>query len=124
MKNSYSMQGFDLTVGNNLIEMRAQGDRASGAEISPARIFASISAKVTTQLILYDIRDSDYQLTELEWEERGRFVARLFKGFQIAYVIRNDQREQARLICRAHARNGDEADYFTSKTKARNWLLR
>ncbi|WP_143742896.1 hypothetical protein [Maricaulis sp. W15] len=122
MNNNYSMRGFELKLVNNVIELRAEGERVAGAERAPASAFTSIAAKIDSHLILYDIRSADYKLGELDWEERFRFVARLFKGYRIAYVVRKEQRDIARGACRAHARNGDKADVFTSKTRALDWL--
>ncbi len=116
------MQGFDLKLLKGVIELRAQGNRKAGTEHGPARAFASIAATIDSKLILYDVRDANYQLSELQMEERARFIARLFNGYRIAYVLRVEQLEFGRLICRAHHRNGDQAKTFSSKSAATGWL--
>ena len=123
MKRTYSMQGFELRLVGGVIELRAQGERTVGDELAPARVFSSMARHLSSRLILYDIRDADYRLDARQWEERFRFVARLFKGYRIAYVTRADQAETARQSRRAHARNGDKADVFNSRDKAHAWLI-
>ena len=122
MSSSYSMEGVDLQLNDGVIELRAQGERKAGSERAPASAFTIIAKQLRSRLVLYDIRDADYDLTAMEWEERTRFVARLFKGYRVAYVIRSEQHAEANLACEAHARNGDPARAFTSKSPARDWL--
>lgn len=124
LRSSFSMQGFDLHLRNGVIELRAQGERMAGDERAPAAAFTSIAAKLDSRLILYDVRDANYRLSELEWDERLRFVARLFSGYRTAYIIRADQKTAASRACKAHARNGDKAKAFSSKGTARDWLVR
>jgi len=124
MSSNYSMEGFDLQFNDGVIELRAQGERKAGSEHAPASAFASIAKQLDSNLILYDVRDADYRLSPMEWEERARFVARVFKGYRVAYIIRAEQHEAANLACEAHARNGDEARVYTSRDTARDWLTR
>lgn len=124
MTSSYSMEGLDLRLKDGVIELRTQGVRLAGAEQTPAHIFSRIAKQIDSTLILYDVRDATYELSELEIEERYRFVARIFKGYRIAYVIRREQSALAQKACDAHARLGDAASCFTSLNAARRWLQR
>lgn len=100
MSSSYSMEGFELQLNNGVIELRAQGLREAGGERAPASAFNAIATEGNSSHVLYDLRDADYHLSAMEWEERARFVARLFKGYRVAYIIRADQQEAARLPVR------------------------
>ena len=124
MTSSYSMEGMDLRLKDGVIELRTQGVRVAGAEKTPAHIFSRIANQIDSSLILYDLRDATYDLSELELEERYRFVARIFKGYRVAYVIHKDQTALAQKACEAHARLGDAASHFTSLGAARRWLKR
>ena len=122
MTPNYSMNGFSLTLVDGVIELYADGEQGRGDEVAPARAFSALSPRIESRLILNDVRSAVFSLSDLEWEERMRFVARSFQGYRMAYVIRPDQTETAEKFVAAHARLGDEAACFRSKAKARAWL--
>lgn len=119
---NYSMQGFSLSVADGIIELHSDGELGSGSEQAPARAFSTIAEQIDSRLILNDVRSAVLTLSEMEWAERMRFVARTFQGYRVAYVIRPDQAERAGGFVEAHARLGDTAACFRSKARARAWL--
>jgi len=119
---NYSMQGFSLSVVDGIIELHSDGELGSGSEQAPARAFGTIAENIDSRLILNDVRSAVMTLSDIEWEERMRFIARALQGYRVAYVIRPDQARRAQGFVEAHARLGDTAECFKSKAKARAWL--
>jgi len=119
---NYSMEGFSLSVVDGIIELYSDGELGSGSEQAPARAFSTIADNIRSRLLLNDVRSAVMTLSEMEWQERMRFVARTFQGYKIAYVIRPDQADRAQGFVEAHARLGDTAACFKSKASARAWL--
>ena len=122
MGTNYSMQGFSLSVVDGIIELHTDGEQDSGSEQAPIRAFSTLAENITSRLILNDVRSAVMSLSDIEWEERMRFIARALQGYRVAYVIRPDQERTTRGFIEAHARLGDTAEYFKSKAKARAWL--
>lgn len=122
MAANYSMQGFSLSVVDGIIELYSDGELGRGSEQAPARAFGTFADHIESRLILHDVRSAVLSLSEMEWEERMRFIARTCQGYRIAYVIRPDQAERAQGFVEAHARLGDTAACFKSKASARAWL--
>jgi len=119
---AYSMQGFEIRIDGQVLEMRTDGTRTAAMGRDPGRSFESFLANTHVTGILFDVRGADYQLDEIEWEERARLIARVCQGHPTAFVNRQDQDIQvARVLHHLEARGGRGLS-CRSRQAARIWL--
>jgi len=116
------MEGFDIRIDGQVLEMRTEGTRTAAMGRDPGRSFESFLANIHVTGILFDVRGADYQMDEIEWEERARRIARICQDLPTAFVGRQDQDAQiARVLHHLEARNG-RGLACRSRQAARIWL--
>jgi hypothetical protein len=123
MATSLSMDGFEIRIKDQILEMRTEGLRTAGTGTDPARAFQSMVSSHNIKAVLFDIREAHYVLNEQAWAERARIVARLCKGFTTAFICRSDQTEQTKSVLGFHRDFGGTSEQFRSRALARDWLL-
>ena len=121
MPHHISLDGIDITVEGQVLEMRAQGVRNVENGLDGARLFALMENE-NIRAVMFDSRQADYQLTPPEAQERARLVARMSRGRIVAHIIRKDQEEQFEPLLLSHRDMGSDCRSFRSRSKGRAWI--
>ena len=121
MAQTLSLEGLDILVDGPVLEMVTHGIRTPENGRDAARLFLLLCSDEILGVI-FDTRDADYQFDETELRERGRVIARICRGKQIAYIARSDQDEQAQQMLDIHKEMGSESRMFRSLAEARDWM--
>ncbi|WP_300545645.1 hypothetical protein [Maricaulis sp.] len=119
---AYSMEGFDIRIDGDILEMRTEGDRTPSTGTDPRRAFESFLAASPVRGILFDVRGARYHFQAGQWEERARVIARLTRSRVIAIIGREDQDALIDRVLEYHAEMGGSGMAFRSRAEARNWL--
>ncbi|WP_300528383.1 hypothetical protein [Maricaulis sp.] len=126
MSPTYSMDGFELSQRDGIIEIRTWGDRPAGELDQTTRLFDTLAAPppgaIPVTGVLYDARESFYDLSEVAMQQRVRTVARQLGPFRVACIIRPDQEALFQQFRKAHAGHGHAASAFASVEDGRDWL--
>lgn len=122
MIRAYSMEGFEIRIDGDILEMRTEGIRRSHMGRDPGRAFESFLAATPVRGVLFDVRGAHYDFGAAEWEERARTIARLCRHHVMALIGRDDQDAQIAQVIELHAGMGGENSVFRSRRKAREWL--
>lgn len=122
MVHAYSMEGFEIRIDGDILEMRTEGVRTAPMGRDPGRAFESFLAAAPARAVLFDLRGAHYQFGPAEWEERARTIARLCRRHAVAAIGREDQDAQIARVLELHAGMGGEGRAFRSRQRARDWL--
>lgn len=128
MSPTYSMDGFELSQRDGIIEIRTWGERPADQLGQTSRLFEALTAPPPAggpvAGVLYDARDSQYDLSEVEMQQRVRTIARQLGPFRVACIIRPEQEELFQQFRKVHAGHGHTASAFASIEDGRDWLKR
>jgi hypothetical protein len=119
---AYSMQGFDITVDDGILEMRTEGKRTSATGPDAGRTFENFLRSSSVRAVIFDVRGADYAMNDREWEERARTVARVCRDYLVAIIDREDQSRHSARVLELHESMGGRGRPFRSRAQARAWL--
>ena len=122
MAAQVSMDGFEIRIKDQILEMRTEGMRTASMGRDPERVFESLTRSAPVKAVLFDVREAHYVLDATKWEERARVVARMCRDFTCAFIIRPDQTEQVEVLTALHRGYGAVSAHFRSRSQARVWL--
>lgn len=122
MAQAYSMEGFEIRIDGNVLEMRTEGARTSDMGRDPGRSFETFLSHSYVAAILFDVRGATYEFSATEWEERARIVARNCSPYPTAFIGRPDQDEQISRIVELLEQRGGTGLKCRSRQAARLWL--
>lgn len=118
----YSTSQFEIRITDGLLEMRTEGARTSQMGAAPARAMDSLMKSAPVAVVAFDIRASDFRISNLEMESRIRQIGRQCRGLPIAFIGRGDQQGQISLAVRVIGQMDGTARGFQSRDKAHAWL--
>jgi hypothetical protein len=116
------MEGFDIRIDGDILEVRTEGVRTSHMGRDPRRAFESFLAATQVNGVLFDIRGAQYDFAGTEWAERARIIARLCRRHAMAVIGREDQDAQIAQVIEHHIAMDGESEAFRSRRRARDWL--
>lgn len=122
MAQAYSMEGFEIRIDGNVLEMRTEGMRTSDMATDPGRSFQSFLNNTDVRGILFDVRGAHYKFTDIEWDERARLLGRLCHHVPTAIISRPDQSAQIARIVEQIEKRGGMALACRSRRSARDWI--
>ena len=124
MAQAYSMEGFEIRIDGNVLEMRTEGARTADMGVDTGRSFQSFMDNSDIRGIIFDVRGAHYVFTDLEWEERARLLARLCHHVPSAMICRPDQADQVARVVKHFEARGGKTQVCRSRLAARAWLDR
>ncbi|WP_339743209.1 hypothetical protein [uncultured Maricaulis sp.] len=119
---TYSTAQFEIRIADGLLEMRTEGLRTPDMGAEPQRAMESLFKDVSVRAVAFDIRASDFRITNVELESRVRQIGRQCRGLPIAFISRDDQKDQIRIALGAIGQMNGIARGFRSRDKAHAWL--
>lgn len=119
---TYSTSQFEIRIKDGLLEMRTDGLRTSGMGAEPQRALDSLLRSAPVDAVAFDIRASDFRISDTELECRVREIGRQFRGLPLAFIGRRDQQAQIRLAAAVIGQMNGTARAFISRDKAHAWL--
>jgi hypothetical protein len=119
---TYSTSQFEIRIKDGLLEMRTDGVRTSGMGTEPQRALDSLLRGAPVDAVAFDIRASEFRISDTELESRVREIGRQFRGLPLAFIGRRDQQAQIRLAAAVIGQMNGTARAFISRDKAHAWL--
>tara|TARA_R110000868_G_scaffold158190_3_gene386135 strand:+ start:18137 stop:18523 length:387 start_codon:yes stop_codon:yes gene_type:complete len=119
---TFSTEHFEIRIDRGLLEMRTEdaGLLAMGAGTEHA--LASMLRIATVRAACFDIRASKRRYSDEELSSRIRQIGRLCRSMPIAFIGRQEQRDQIDAALRRYREMSETTRTFRQRCDARAWL--